>query len=55
MVRGWRLRHPSRSRTLNEKVRYKMLRNHRPLLVTFAGKEAVRDYVAAAVGEAYLP
>ena len=32
-----------------------MLRDHRPLLVTFADKAAVRDYVAARVGEEYLP
>jgi TupA-like ATPgrasp len=32
-----------------------MLRDHRSLLVTFADKAAVRDYVAEAVGESYLP
>jgi len=32
-----------------------MLRDHRPLLVTFADKAAVRSYVAAAVGEQLLP
>ncbi|NQX26100.1 hypothetical protein HQQ81_01880 [Microbacteriaceae bacterium VKM Ac-2854] len=32
-----------------------MLRDHRPLLVTFADKVAVRDYVAARIGERYLP
>ncbi|MCW2814102.1 MAG: hypothetical protein JWN84_1557 [Nocardioides sp.] len=41
--------------TFNEKVRYKMLRDHRPLLVTWADKAAVRDHVAAVVGERYLP
>ena len=32
-----------------------MLRDHRPLLVTFADKSAVRDYVASRVGSQYLP
>ena len=32
-----------------------MLRDHRPLLVTFADKAAVRGYVASVVGERYLP
>jgi hypothetical protein len=51
-VRLWRTRSP---RTFREKVRYKMLRDHRALVVTFADKAAVRDYVATAVGERYLP
>jgi TupA-like ATPgrasp len=51
-VRLWRTRNP---RTFREKVRYKMLRDHRELVVTFADKAAVRDYVAAVVGERYLP
>jgi TupA-like ATPgrasp len=51
-VRLWRTRNP---RTFREKVRYKMLRDHRPLVVTFADKAAVRDYVAAVVGDRYLP
>ncbi|MFE1646076.1 ATP-grasp fold amidoligase family protein [Microbacterium sp. P01] len=51
-ARLWRTRHP---RTFREKVRYKMLRDHRELLVTFADKAAVRQYVAALVGEQYLP
>lgn len=50
--RRWRTRNP---RTFEEKVRYKMLRDHRPLLVTFADKAAVRDYVAQTVGAQYLP
>jgi hypothetical protein len=41
--------------TFNEKVRYKMLRDHRPLVVTFADKVAVRDYVEAILGNGYLP
>jgi hypothetical protein len=32
-----------------------MLRDHRPLLVTFADKAAVRDYVASRAGAQYLP
>ena len=41
--------------TFREKVRYKMLRDHRPLVVTFADKAAVRDYVAKVIGNQYLP
>ena len=51
-LRLWRTRRPV---TFTEKVRYKMLRDHRPLLVTFADKAAVRDYVADRVGAEYLP
>ena len=51
-ARLWRTRNPS---TFRDKVRYKMLRDHRELVVTFADKAAVRDHVAAAVGERYLP
>jgi hypothetical protein len=43
-VRLWRTRAPQ---TFTEKVRYKMLRDHRRLVVTFADKAAVRDHVAA--------
>src|ERR1700712_3545534 len=52
LARLWRTRGP---KTFREKVRYKMLRDHRPLVVTFADKAAVRDYVAHAVGAFYLP
>ena len=51
-VRLWRTRNP---RTFREKVRYKMLRDHRALVVTFADKAAVRDYVATVIGGRYLP
>jgi hypothetical protein len=51
-VRLWRTRNPS---TFRDKVRYKMLRDHRRLVVTFADKAAVRDYVANVVGGQYLP
>ena len=36
--------------TFNEKVRYKMLADRRPLLTTFADKLAVRSYVESRVG-----
>lgn len=52
LLRLWRTRRP---RTFTEKVRYKMLRDHRPLMVTFADKAAVRDHVASVVGEHVLP
>jgi hypothetical protein len=55
LVRGWRLLRTRRPRTFTEKVRYKMLRDHRPLIVTFADKAAVRDHVARVVGARYLP
>jgi hypothetical protein len=54
-VRAWRLWRTRNPRTFRDKVRYKMLRDHRPLVVTFADKAAVRDYVAAVVGDRYLP
>lgn len=52
LVRLWRTRRPT---TFREKVRYKMLRDHRPLIVTFADKAAVRDHVAERVGARVLP
>ncbi len=52
LVRLWRTRRPT---TFREKVRYKMLRDHRPLIVTFADKAAVRDHVAERVGAHVLP
>ena len=55
VVRAWRLWRTRRPRTFSEKVRYKMLRDHRPLLVTVSDKAAVRDHVAALVGEQHLP
>ena len=42
-------------RTFTEKIVYKMLRDHRPLLTTFSDKIAVRDYVATKVGAEFLP
>ena len=52
VVRLWRTRNPT---TFREKVRYKMLRDHRALVVIFADKAAVRDYVTEVVGRQYLP
>ncbi len=54
-MRAWRLWRTREPLTFRDKVRYKMLRDHRPLVVTFADKAAVRDYVADRVGERYLP
>lgn len=51
-IRLWRTRNP---RTFRDKVRYKMLRDHRALVVTFADKAAVREHVARIIGEQYLP
>src|SRR5690349_13577313 len=55
LVRWWRLARTARPRTFTQKVRYKMLRDHRQLLVTFADKAAVREHVAAVAGAHYLP
>ena len=49
--RRLRTRHP---RSFTEKLQYKMIRDRRPLVTTFADKVAVRDYVAGTVGEEYL-
>lgn len=51
-VRLWRTRKPV---TFNDKVRYKLLRDHRPLLVIWADKAELRRYVASNVGRHYLP
>lgn len=42
-------------RTLNQKIRYRMLYDRNPLLTTFCDKWAVRQYVADRVGEDVLP
>ena len=55
LVRLYRLARTRNPVTFNDKVRYKLLRDHRPLLVTFADKAAMREYVTTVVGEAYLP
>ena len=55
IVRMSRLVRTRRPQSFTEKVQYKMLRDHRPLLVTFADKAAVRGYVAKRAGERYLP
>ena len=54
-VRISRLLRTRRPTTFNDKVRYKMLRDRRPLLVTWADKVEMRRYVASEVGEVYLP
>lgn len=45
--RLWKTRTPV---TFTDKVRYKMLRDRRRLLVTFADKAAVREYVTEVLG-----
>ena len=55
LVRWWRLTQTRKPETFTEKVRYKMLRDHRNLVVTFADKVAVREYVGTTVGTGYLP
>jgi hypothetical protein len=52
LVRLWRTRDPHR---FTEKVKYKMLRDRRSLLVTFADKAAVREHVAGAGYASLLP
>ena len=47
----WRTRQPE---TFNEKVRYKLARDRRPLLTTFADKVAAREYVRQQVGAELL-
>jgi len=55
LIRAWRLLRTRSPRTFTDKVRYKMLRDRRQLLVTFADKAAVRDHVAARLGADCLP
>jgi len=50
--RLWRTRRPV---TFNDKVRYKLLRDHRPLMVDFADKAAMRRHVGRLVGVEHLP
>jgi TupA-like ATPgrasp len=47
----WRLQRPA---SFNEKLRWKMVKDRRPLLTTFADKVAVREYVARTVGQEVL-
>ena len=54
-MRWSRLARTRRPVTFNDKVRYKLLRDHRSLQVTFADKAAMRDHVARVVGEQHLP
>src|SRR5947209_1724802 len=48
------LAHPDPPVTFNEKVRYKILHDRRPLLVQWADKVAVRDYVESKLGSGFL-
>jgi len=48
---SWRTRHPV---TFTQKMLWKMTKDRRPLLTTFADKIAVRDYVADAIGAELL-
>jgi hypothetical protein len=50
--RSWHTRHPV---TLNQKLHWKLVKDRRPLLTTFADKVAVRDYVSHTVGPEVLP
>lgn len=55
LVRLYRLARTRNPVTFNDKVRYKMLRDRSALMVRFADKAAMREYVAAVVGEDHLP
>src|SRR5437867_114146 len=48
---AWLARRPD---TFNEKVRWRMLKDRRPILTTFADKVAVREVVARLAGSEYL-
>jgi hypothetical protein len=62
---GSRLYHPAsnlllrartrKARGLNEKIRYKMARDRRPLLTVFADKLETKEYVKRAVGPEHVP
>lgn len=45
---------PRRPRTFNEKVRFKMTSDRRPLLAMLCDKVATREYVASVVGPGVL-
>ena len=51
----WRLARTARPRTFTDKVRYKMLRDRRAIIVTFADKWAARQYVSSVIGPGQLP
>ena len=55
VVRAARMLRTRNPVTFNDKVRYKMLRDHRPLLVCWADKAHMRRYVGATVGVHFLP
>ena len=49
--RSWPTRYPM---TFNQKLLWKVAKDRRPLLTTFADKVAVRDYVTSSVGSEVL-
>jgi len=51
-VNRWSTRAPT---TFNQKVRYKMIHDRRPVLTLFADKVEVRDHVERVLGPGYLP
>lgn len=55
VVRLVRLARTARPVTFNDKVRYKLLRDHSRLVVTFADKAAMRGHVERLVGAQHLP
>lgn len=55
LVRVWLLLRSRRPVTFNEKVRYTLLRDRRPLMVTYADKARMRSYVTQLVGAQHLP
>jgi hypothetical protein len=55
---SWWIRQSFRARpprTLNEKIRWRMATDRRPILTQFADKLAVREYVTKTVGAQHLP
>ena len=51
----WRLVRSRKAEGLNEKVRYKMARDRRPILTVFADKLEAREYVRRTVGSEFVP
>lgn len=55
LVRAWLLLRSRRPVAFNAKVRYKLLRDRRPLMVTYADKARMRLHVTQLVGAQHLP
>ncbi len=55
LIRAWLLLRSRRPVTFNDKVRYKLLRDRRPLMVTYADKARMRPHVTQLVGAQHLP